>query len=77
MNAAKNQCESFKFVITSDNSFITALERLIAIEKMDNVEDYSLLECIAPLQEEALPTINAGQSTVLHIGHEEEGIGRS
>ena len=40
-------------------------------------EDYSLLECTAPLQGQALPALNAGQSNVLHFGREEEGVGRS
>ena len=39
--------------------------------------DYSLLECTAPLQGQALLAVNAGQSNALHFGHEEEGIGRS
>ena len=43
---------------------------------IDKVEDYPLLECIAPLQGQALPTVNARQSNVLHFVFEEEGIGR-
>ena len=48
MNAEKNQCESFKSAVTLDDSFIIALEGLIMMEEMDNVEDYPWLECTAP-----------------------------
>ena len=40
-------------------------------------EDYSLLECTAPLQEQALPAVNAEQAIVQHIGHSRRGIGSS
>ena len=71
MNAVKNQRKSLESVGTLDDSFVTDLEGLIVMEEMDNFEDYSLLECTAPLQGQALPAVNAGQSTVLHFGHEE------
>ena len=77
MDTAKNQIESFESAVTSGDSFVTASEGLIATEEKDNVEDYPLLECTAPLQGQALLVVNAGQSTVLHFGHEEEGIGKS
>ena len=44
---------------------------------MDHVEYYPLLECTAPSEGQALPTVTAGQSNVMHFGHEEETIGRS
>ena len=77
MNAAKNQRESFESAVTSDDSFITSLEGLITMEEMDNVEDYPLLKCTAPLEGQPLPTMNVGQSNVLHFGLEKEGIGKS
>ena len=77
MNAAKNQRESFESAVTSDDSFVTASEGLIATEEMDNVEDYPLLECTAPLQGQVLHAVNAEQSTAQHFGLEEEGIGKS
>ena len=77
INAAKNQRESFKSAVTSDDSFMTASEGLIAMEEMDHIEDYPLLECTAPSEGQALPSVNAGQSNVLHFGYEEGGIGRS
>ena len=77
MNAVKNQRESFKSAVTSDDSFITSSKGLITTEEMDNVEDYPLLKCTAPSEGQALPTMNARQSNVLHFGHEEEGTGRS
>ena len=77
MNAAKNQRESFESAVTSDDSFVTASEGLIATEEMDNVEDYPLLKCTAPSEGQALPTVNVRQSNVLHFGHEKEGIGKS
>ena len=40
--------ESFEFAVTLDDSFMAVLEGLIAMEEMNSVEDYSLLECIAP-----------------------------
>ena len=43
---------------------------------MDNVKDYPLLECTAPSKWQALPTVNVGQSNVLHFGLEKEGIGK-
>ena len=76
INAAKGQRESFEFVVTSDNLFITISEGLIVTEEMDHVEDYPLLECTAPSEGQALPAVTAVQSNVLHFGHEEEGIGR-
>lgn len=48
MNAAKNQPELFRFAVTSDDSFMAVLEGLIAMEEIDYVEDYPLLECAAP-----------------------------
>ena len=48
MNTAKNQGESFKSTVTSDDSFITSSEGLITMEEMDNVQDYPLLKCTAP-----------------------------
>ena len=50
INTAKNQRVSFESVVTSDDSFMTASEGLIAMEEMDHVEDYTLLECTAPLE---------------------------
>ena len=47
------------------------------MEEMDHVEDYPLLECIAPSKVQAVPAATARQSNILHFGHEEEGIGRS
>ena len=76
INGAKNQRESFESAVTSDDSFVTALEGLIATEEMDNVEDCPLLECTAPLQGQALHAVNAEQSTTRHFGLEEEGIGK-
>ena len=77
MNAAKNQRESFESAVTSDDSFVTASEGLLATEEMDNVEDYPLLECTAPLQGQVLHAVNAAQATAQHFGLEEEGIGKS
>ena len=77
INAAKNQRESFKYAATSDDSFMTASERLIATGEMEPVEDYPLLECSAPSEGQELPAVNAKQSNVLHFGHKEEGIGKS
>ena len=77
INAAKNQRESFESAVTSDDLFMTASEKLIATEEMDHVEDYKLLECTAPSEGQTLLAVNAGQSNVLHFGHEEGGIGRS
>ena len=77
INAAKNQRKSFKFAVTSDDSFVTASEGLIATQDMDHFEDYPLLECTAPSEGQALPIVNTGQSNVLHFGHEGEGVGRS
>ena len=74
MNAAKNQRESFESAVTSDDSFVTASEGLIATEEMDNVEDYPLLECTAPLQGQALHAVNAGQSNFQHSGRSRKGI---
>ena len=37
-------------------------------------EDYSLLECTAPSQGQALHAVNAGQSNVQHTGHSIRGI---
>ena len=34
-------------------------------------------EFLNAVREQALPTVNVEQSSVLHVGHEEEGIGRS
>ena len=48
INTAKYQCESFESAGTSENSFMTASEGLIAMEEMDHVEDYPLLDCTAP-----------------------------
>ena len=56
---------------------MTTLEGLIAMEEMDCVEDYPLLDYTAPSEVQALPSMNARQSNVLHFGHEEEGIRRS
>ena len=77
MNAVKNQRKSFESAVTSDDSFITSSEGLITMEEMDNVEDYPLLKCTAPSEGQALPTVNVGQSIVLHFGLEKEGIGKS
>ena len=76
MNTVKNQRESFECAVTSDDSFITGSEGLITTEEMDNVEDYPLLKCTAPSDGQALPTVNVGQSNVLHFGIEKEGIGK-
>ena len=56
---------------------MTTSQGLIATEEIDYVEDHSLFECTAASEGQALPTVNAGQSNVLHFGLEEEGIGRS
>lgn len=48
MNGAKNQRESFECALTSDHSFMIASEGLSAMEGIDYVEDYALLECAAP-----------------------------
>ena len=77
INAAKNQRESFESAVTSDDSFMIALEGLIMTEEMDDVEDYTLLECTATSDGQALPAVNAGQSNVLHFGIEKEWIGKS
>ena len=74
MNVAKNQRESFESAVTSDDSFVTTSEGSIATEEMDNVEDYPLLECTAPLQGQALPAVNAGQTNVQRIGRSRRGI---
>ena len=42
MNTVKNQHESFEFVVTSNDSFMTASEGMIAIEEIDYVEGYPL-----------------------------------
>ena len=73
----KNQRKSFESAVTSDDSFIPGSEGLITTEEMDNVEDYPLLKCTAPSEGQALPTVNVGQSIVLHFGLEKEGIGKS
>ena len=57
--------------------FTLASEGMFAIKKIDHDEDYSLLECIATLHGQPLPTMNAGQSNVLGFGLKEEKIGRS
>ena len=77
MNAVKNQRKSLKSVGTSDDLFVTAWEGLIVTEEMDNVEDYPLLECTAPLQGQEFHVVNAEQSTAQHFGLEEEEIGKS
>ena len=51
--------------------------RNICEKAIGYVEDYPVLECIAPLQGQALPTVNARQSNVLDFVLEEEGISRS
>ena len=63
--------------MTSDDSFVTASEGLIATEEMDNVEDYPLWECTALLQGQVLYAVNAKQSIAQHFGLKEEGIGKS
>ena len=50
---------------------------MITTEEIDNVEDYPLLECTSTSEWQALPTVNVGQSYVLHFGLEKEGIGKS
>ena len=55
---------------------MTASKGLIATEEMDDVEDYTLLECTAPSEGQALPAVNARQSNVLQFGIEKEGIGK-
>ena len=77
MNVAKNQRESFESIVTLNDSFITGSEGLITTKEMDNVEDYPLLKCTAPSEGQALPTVNVGQSNVLHFGIKKEGIGES
>ena len=77
MNAKKNQRESIESLVASKNSFMTASEGLNAMEKIDYVKDYPLLECIAFSEGQALPAMNVGISNVLHFGLEEEGIGKS
>ena len=73
----KNQRESVESVVTLDDSFMGATEGLIAMEEMDNVEGYPSLECIVPSEGQAPPTMNVGQSNILHFGYEEEGISRT
>ena len=75
MNIAKNQHESFKFAVTSDDSFIIASEGLIGMEEMNHVEYYSLLECNAPSERQALPLVTAGQSNFQCSGCARRGIG--
>ena len=77
VNTAKNQLNSFHSAMTSNDSFMTTSEGLVATEEMDHVEDYPLLECTAPSEGQAPAALNARQSNVLHFVHEEEGIGRS
>ena len=48
INAAKDQRESFESAVTSDDSFVTASEGLIATEEMDNVEDYHCWSALHP-----------------------------
>ena len=45
---AKKQRESFESAVTSDDSFVTASEGLIAMEEMDNVEDYHCWSALHP-----------------------------
>ena len=75
MNAAKDQRESFESAVTSDDSFITASEGLIATEEMDHVEDYPRLKCNAASERQALPAVTAGQSNVQYSGCARRGIG--
>ena len=75
INGAKNQRESFESAVTSDDSFITASEGLIAMEEMDHVEDYPRLKCNAPSERQALPAVTAGQSNVQYSGCARRGIG--
>ena len=58
----KNHCESFEFAVTTDGLFMTASEGLIAMEKIDFVEDYPLLEYTAPSEGQALHAMDARQS---------------
>ena len=60
MNVVKNQRESLESEVISDDSFIIVLEGLIAMEEMDNVEHYLLLEFTTPSEGQVLPTVNAG-----------------
>ena len=48
----------------SDDSFITTMGALIAMEEMDHIEDCPLLECNAPSERQALPAMTIGQSNV-------------
>ena len=75
INAAKDQRESFESAVTSDDSFVTASEGLIATEEMDHVEDYPRLEWNAPSERQALPAVTAGQSHVQCSGCATRGIG--
>ena len=75
INVAKDQREPFESAMTSDDSFITALGALIAMEEMDHVEDYLLLECNAPSERKALPAVTAGQSNVQCSGCARRGNG--
>ena len=75
INATKDQRESFESAETSDDSFITDSEGLIATEEMDHVEDYPLLECNAPSKRQALPAVTAKQSNVQCSGCARRGIG--
>ena len=77
INMAKNQHKSFESAVTLDDSFMAALEGLIAMEEMNQIEDYPVLECTVPSEGQALPTVNVGQSNILHFGYEQGGIGRS
>ena len=75
INLAKHQRESFESTVTSDNSFITDSEGLIAMEEMCHVEDYPRLECNAPSERQALPAMTVGQSNVQCSGCARRGIG--
>lgn len=69
--------ESFEFVVTSDDSFVTAWQGLTAMEEINCVEDYLLLECTAPSAAKALLAMSASQSNDQLFGLEVEGFGRS
>ena len=74
MNVAKNQHKSFKSAMISDDSFMTVSEGLIAMEEIDFVEYYPLLECTATSEEQTLHTMNARQSNFRCIRHLRRGI---
>ena len=56
---AVRHSESFDFVMTSDDLFMTTLEGLIVTEEMDYVEDYPLIKCNTPSKGQVLLAVSA------------------